>query len=190
MVRLVVDGSPLPGGWMVGRTKRRKTMAHKTEGQCPVATDVFIRKQAKKLGVSLEKMIEDYALESETPKETIRHWVWPRKRSVKNDSKPKVKKLGDAAGVIQKGEIVDEDIKNDEGPDVLHEFRLLWKRILFVSEKLQRWSDGEIEPDDDAAVRGILAALPFMCLQAARVGIDLAKIHETFERESRISSSR
>jgi hypothetical protein len=164
-------------------------MAHKTEGQCPLATAIFIRKQAEKLGVSLERMIENYAVEAETPRETIRHWVWPRKRTVKNDSTPKVKKLDDAVGVIQKDEVADEDTGNDAGPDVTdapEEFRELWAKILFVSEKLQMWADGEIKPDnedDKIAVRGIRASLPYLCKQAARVGVDLAKIHETFERE-------
>ncbi len=157
-------------------------MAHKTEGQCPLATAIFIRKQAERLGVPLEKMIEDYAVEADTPKETVRHWVWPRKRTVKNDSKLKMKKLGDADGVIQKDEVAGEDMKNDEGPDVPDKFRQLFKNILFVSEKLEMWSDGEMEPNskDDATVKGIMAALPYLCRQAAHVGVDLVKNSRNF----------
>ena len=151
-------------------------MAYKTEGQCPIATDIFIRKRAKRLGVSLEKMIEDYAVEADTPKETVRHWVWPRKRTVKNDSKPKMKKLADADGVIQKDEVAGEDMKKDAGPDASDKFRQLWKNILSVSEGLEECSKGLMNPR-------IYASLEFMCLQAALVGVDLVKIHETFERE-------
>jgi len=67
-------------------------------------------------------------------------------------------------------------------PKAPDNFRLLWEHILAVSEGLQTWADGTMKPDK-IAVKSIMAALPFMCLQAARMGVDLVKIHETFERE-------
>lgn len=144
-------------------------MAHKTEGDCPIATNIFIRKQAEKLGVALEEMINKYAEESGTPKDTIRNWVWPsqQKRTTEIGSK-------------------DKPMKKEVGPKAPDKFLRLWKQILAVSEGLQTWADGEIKADtedDVIAVQGIMAALPYLCRQAARVGVDLVTIQKTFERE-------
>ena len=169
-------------------------MAHKTEGQCPIATAIFIRKQADKKGSSVRKMIKEYAKESGLPKDTLDKWVWPRKpTAAKNGGGDKAlrKSLDGVAGAIKESEVADEvagkDMKKDAGPDAPDEFRQLFNNILFVSEKLQMWSDGEMEPNskDDATVTAILAALPFLCLQAAHVGISLAKIHEDFCRREK-----
>ena len=40
-----------------------------------------------------------------------------------------------------------------------------------------------VTEDDVISVKGIMAALPYLCKQAALAGIDLAKIHGTYERE-------
>jgi len=81
-------------------------MAHRTEGECPIATNIFIRKQAKRLGVSLEAMIKKYAEEAERPVETIRHWVWPRsKETVKTDSKDNPRKKQAKPEIIEENEV-------------------------------------------------------------------------------------
>jgi len=59
-------------------------MAHITDGECPVATSIFIRKQAEKRGVSINEQIKDYADESGTPFDTVEKWVWPRLKSAEN----------------------------------------------------------------------------------------------------------
>jgi hypothetical protein len=41
--------------------------------------------------------------------------------------------------------------------------------------------------DDKIAVKGIMAALPFMCLLVACLGVDLAKIHEDFCRREKLA---
>ena len=59
-------------------------MAKSTEGACPIATNIYIRKQAKKEKISLREMMRKYSEESETPYATLDNWVHPRK---KNDAK-------------------------------------------------------------------------------------------------------
>jgi hypothetical protein len=49
----------------------------KHEGACPIATAKFIRSQAEKLKVSVNKFIGEYAKEAEIPVGTLKNWVWP-----------------------------------------------------------------------------------------------------------------
>jgi hypothetical protein len=63
-------------------------MARKTEGECPIATNVYIRKQAKKEKISLREMMRRYSKDSDTPYSTLDRWVHPRKKGdVKSDVK-------------------------------------------------------------------------------------------------------
>jgi hypothetical protein len=108
-------------------------------------------------------------------------------KPLKKYTKPEAKiQLENVADAIKKGEVADEDMGNDSGPDVSdapEEFRQLWKNILAVSEGLQKWADGEMKPDtegDAIAVKGIMAALPFTGLQIARMGVDLVGIHKIY----------
>jgi hypothetical protein len=107
----------------------------------------------------------------------------PLRKHTKEEVKFQLDAVVDA---ISKGEVVDENLKDDEAPDASYEFRQLWKHILAVSEGLEKWANGSLKPvteDDVISVKGVMAALPFLCMQAARIGVDLEKIHETFERE-------
>ena len=65
-------------------------MARKTEGECPIATNIYIRRRAKKEKISIKKMMEIYSKESETPYATLDRWVYPRKKKsyVENDVTP------------------------------------------------------------------------------------------------------
>ena len=42
-------------------------MSRRTDGACPIATSIFIRKQAKKEKIPLREMMRKYSEESETP---------------------------------------------------------------------------------------------------------------------------
>lgn len=98
-------------------------MSRRTDGACPIATNIFIRKQAKKEKISLREMIRKYAEESETPYETLQKWVHPRKKSeAKNGliSEPDQKKtkleikehVSQIIEGIERGEISEDDVKN------------------------------------------------------------------------------
>lgn len=58
-------------------------MARITEGECPIATKIFIEKESEKRGIPKSEMIRHYAEESGTPEATVQSWVYPRKRGVK-----------------------------------------------------------------------------------------------------------
>lgn len=60
-------------------------MARRTEGECPIATSIFIKKQAEQRGVSLNEVIKQYSEETGTPVRTVERWVWPA--TVKNEGK-------------------------------------------------------------------------------------------------------
>lgn len=84
-------------------------MAHKTEGDCPIATSIFIRKEAKRRGISINKMVDHYSQEAEIPKGTLDRWVYPRKKSnVSNDVTAKWEKI---AKEIRAGNVSDDDAK-------------------------------------------------------------------------------
>jgi len=205
-------------------------MAHKTEGDCPIATAIFIKKQAEKQGVSLNKMIELYAEESERPIGTIRDWVWPQDRSMKNhttskppktQTKPEVKiQISDIAQEIKSGAVSDDHAKvigdaladaitngtcskrvgtkvhtavrkvNKDRKEVtvkdINNYQRLWKHVLSTSEGLQILADGSMpspETEEEAeALKGIIMALPHLCLQTARMGVDLMEIHESLQK--------
>jgi len=205
-------------------------MAHKTEGDCPIATAIFIKKQAEKQGVSLNKMIELYAEESERPIGTIRDWVWPQDRSMKNhttskppktQTKPEVKiQISDIAQEIKSGAVSDDHAKvigdaladaitngtcskrvgtkvhtavrkvNKNRKEVtvkdINNYQRLWKHVLSTSEGLQILADGSMpspETEEEAeALKGIIMALPHLCLQTARMGVDLMEIHESLQK--------
>jgi len=209
-------------------------MAHKTEGDCPVATGIFIRKQADKQGLSVREMIKQYACEVELPESTVSKWVWPKKDGAtkngsssnqpKTQTKPETKiQISEIANEIKSGavsddhakiigdalaEAIDKDIcakrvvskvvtavkkKNNERREVKIQepdnYQRLWKNILAASEGLQLMADGSIpqpQTEEEAeAVKGIMAGLPFLCLQIARMGVDLVDIHETFFKGDR-----
>ena len=108
-------------------------MAHKKEGDCPVATGIFIRKQAERQGVSINKMIGMYAEEADRSIGTIQSWVYPRKskvetyptpKSPRKQTKPEVKsQLATIAKAIKDGDVSDDDIKvvGDTIADVITE---------------------------------------------------------------------
>jgi hypothetical protein len=113
----------------------------------------------------------------------------PSRKQTKRKAK---KQLDDVAEAVRTDDISDDDMKHgvETVPD---KFRQLRKHILSVNEGLEKWVAGSMKPDtedDLIAIKGIMASLPYLCRQAALVGVDLAKIHETLERESRVSSPR
>jgi replication-associated recombination protein RarA len=55
-------------------------MAYKSQGTCPVATAVFIRKQAERQGISLNESIRRYAAEAEIPEPTVRKWAFRKEK--------------------------------------------------------------------------------------------------------------
>jgi hypothetical protein len=83
-------------------------MAYKNQGTCPIATAIFITKQAEKHGVSINKAIEGYAAEADIPVKTLEGWVWPKStksRAAKDKEKRKAAKAtlniqGDAPVVV------------------------------------------------------------------------------------------
>jgi hypothetical protein len=101
--------------------EREMRMARKTEGECPIATKIFIEREAKKRAISKLKMIEYYSKESGTPTSTLKSWVYEQRKKDENLStdKPLKKKtkperknqLVEVAESIVKGEISDDDIR-------------------------------------------------------------------------------
>jgi len=55
--------------------------------QCKIQAVETIKKVAEDKGIALEKAMEEVSKESEIPKHTLQRWYWPRKKTVKNDSK-------------------------------------------------------------------------------------------------------
>lgn len=204
-------------------------MAHKSEGDCPVATAVFIRKQADKQGLSVNEMINEYSTESGLPKSTLDKWVWPRKpgtakngvadKAKKTHTKPEVKtqiseivkeikagavsddhakKLGDAlAGAVTDG-ICDKRVitkahtavkkdnakRKETKSKEIDNYQRLEKHVTAATNGLQLLADGSIPPPEtekelDAATC-IKGALPNLCLQTARLGVNLIEINEDF----------
>lgn len=96
-------------------------MAHKTEGECPIAVSIFIRKQAEKYNMPITKAIKDYSNDSGTPEATVSNWVYPRKGKVdsnatdkppKKQTKPEAKiQLDSVKKVIADDNATDDDIK-------------------------------------------------------------------------------
>jgi hypothetical protein len=98
-------------------------MAIRTEGACPISTNIYIRKQAKKEKISLREMMRRYSKESETPYATLDNWVHPRKKNdAKNGviSEPDQKRteqeikeyVSQIIERIEKGEISEDDVKD------------------------------------------------------------------------------
>lgn len=63
-------------------------MAHRV---CDEGTACFIRNQAKKLDVSIEKVKKEFSKESGIPEGTLDRWLYPSKSSPKTGGTPKTK---------------------------------------------------------------------------------------------------
>ena len=68
----------------------------------------------------------------------------------------------------------------------INNYQRLWKHVLSTSEGLQILADGSMpspETEEEAeALKGIIMALPHLCLQTARMGVDLMEIHESLQK--------
>ena len=62
---------------------RRKEVIQLAHRVCDEGTACFIRNQAKKLGVSVEKVKREYSKESGIPEGTLDRWLYPSKSSPK-----------------------------------------------------------------------------------------------------------
>lgn len=97
-------------------TRKRK------HDDCPVGTAVFIRSQAKKLGMSVVKVRDEYSEESGIPSGTLDSWLYPSKKKLpeksgkdkvlRKQTKPEVREqLGVVAEAIESGEVADDDVR-------------------------------------------------------------------------------
>jgi len=208
-------------------------MAHKTEdGTCPIATNIFIRKQAEKRKISIRKMIEDYSKEAEIPIGTLNDWIWPKEKTAmethstskptKSHTKPEVKiQLNGVAVEIKDGGVSDDDAKvladaiaeqittgkmaarvgsrletaakknrkkrKGVKPKEIDNYRKLWDHVLASCDGLRALAEGiiptpQLEEEAEAAI-GIKSALPDLCLQLARLGVDLIEINEVYYKQ-------
>ena len=80
---------------------------------------------------------------------------------------------------------VNKDRKEVTVKDI-NNYQRLWKHVLSTSEGLQILADGSMpspETEEEAeALKGIIMALPHLCLQTARMGVDLMEIHESLQK--------
>jgi hypothetical protein len=71
-------------------------------------------------------------------------------------------------------------------PKKIDNYQRLWKHVCGASEGLQLLTDGSIPPpsteEEAEALRGIIMAMPHLCLQTARMGVDLMEIHKSLQK--------
>ena len=49
---------------------------HSEDRDCPISTNIFLRKQSERRGVSLTQCIREYSEETGAPIKTVEKWVW------------------------------------------------------------------------------------------------------------------